>query len=53
MNMLPDHACDGHRSHETHDHDALAFHDLPLKSAEDAEGYTQRIHLCELSELCG
>jgi len=32
MNMLPDHASDGHRAHETHDHDALAFHDLPLRA---------------------
>src|SRR6476659_7318732 len=32
MNMLPDHARDGHRAHEAHDHNAFAFHDLPLRA---------------------
>src|SRR5207249_2678563 len=36
--MLPDHTCDRHRSHETHDDDALAFHDLPLRAQR-----TQRV----------
>src|SRR5205807_6173906 len=32
MNVLPNHTRDGHRAHKTHDDDALAFHDLPLRA---------------------
>src|SRR5205823_5724886 len=32
MNVLPDDAGDWHRSHKAHDHDALAFHYLPLRA---------------------
>src|SRR6266550_4006448 len=32
MNVLPDDARDRHRSHEAHDHDALAFHYSPLRA---------------------
>jgi hypothetical protein len=39
MDMLPDHACDGHGAHKTHYDDALAFH--KKENAQRAMSNTQ------------